>query len=476
MDTPTHFRKTGKARRTARSRVLIATVLAVGLGMTALPGSHPAEAASKSRRKVTTKKRTSVPVDFGIRFTQDAQAVTAGQTATYTFDVSSSSSFSGIVVFDLPNLTDRFTGRVITDSSTSGRLEITVPPFATTNSGVFLLRGRSGALAREAGFRLNVTARPVPVTTTIPPTASTTAAPQFTLVPDVLSRSGRPGDQQQFGVAVNRIGGFSGPVAFRLDGLPSGATATFSPNPTTQGTVLYVTPSAATPSGTYLLSIVGEAGSTARATAVVLVVQRTGDFSLGLAPLSVTVPAGNDALAAVNVLPRAGAKSAFAPDVAFTATGLPSGASVIFDPNPSNGLTTIRIRTQAATPAGTSKILITGTSASVARSILLTLVVERGTVGGFAIKAQPESATVAPGAETTYNVAIAPSGGFASTISFQVKGLPPFATASVIAQTPTSATIKVTTAITTPTGTFPLQLSGTAGALAATVQVALVVD
>ena len=120
-------------------------------------------------------------------------------------------------------------------------------------------------------------------------------------------------------------------------------------------------------------------------------------------------------------------------------------------------------------------MLITGTSASVARSIVLTVVVEKSTVGGFAISALPPSATVAPGAEVTYNVTIAPGGGFSSTIGFQVKGLPPFATASVVSQTPTSVVVKVSTGITTPTGSFPLQITGTAGSLSATVQVGLVV-
>ncbi len=457
----------------ARKRVALALVLSAGLALAAMPGTPEASAARRSRRRITTTK--NVPVDFGIRFIQDAQAVTAGETATYTFDVSSSSSFNGIVVFDLPNLTDRFTGRVISESPTRGRLELTVPPFANTNSGVFLLRGRSGQMERQANFRLNVTARPVVTTTTVAPTASTTVAPQFTLVPDVLSRSAASGEQQQYGVTVNRIGGFSGAVDFRLDGLPAGASSNFSPSPTTQSTVLYVTPSAATPSGTYLLSIVGQAGSTTRATAVLLVVRRTGDFALGLAPLSVTVPAGNDAVAAVNVLRRAGSTSPFAPDVAFTATGLPSGASVIFDPNPSNGLTTIRVRTQPTTPVGTTKITIVGTSASVTRTIVMSLVVEKSTVGGFALAAQPESQTVAPGADTTYTVAIAPSGGFSSSITLGLKGLPPFATATVVSQTATSASIKVSTGITTPTGSFPLQISGTAGNLSATVQVTLVV-
>ena len=474
MDTPIRSQRTSLTRQRHRARAVVACVVAAGLMLTTVAETRSASAATKSRRRVTVKPKAKVPVDFGIAFVRDAQDVTAGETATYTFDTSASSSFRGIVVFDLPNLTDRFTGRVISESASRGRLEITVPPFATTNSGVFVLRGRGGGLDRQAAFRLNVTARPVATTTTAPPSVSTTVAPQFTLVPEVLTRSSAPGEQQQFGVVVNRIGGFSGPVNFRLEGLPAGATSSFSPSPTTQSTVLYVSPSAATPSGTYLLSIVGEAGSTTRATAVVLVVRRTGDFALGLAPLSVTVPAGNDAVAAVNVLPRAGSGTPFAPDVTFTANGLPTGATVVFDPNPSNGLTTIRIRTQATTPVGARKITITASSGTVARAIVLNLVIEKSTVGGFGISAQPQSATVAPGAETTYNVSIAPSGGFSSTISMQVKGLPPFATATVTSQTPTSATIKVTTAITTPTGSFPLQISGTAGSLSATVQVALV--
>ena len=477
MDTPTGSQQPSLTQKRHRARAVVACMVAGGLMLTAVAETQSASAATKSRRRVTvkTKARAKVPVDFGITFVRDAQDVTAGETATYTFDTSASSSFSGIVVFDLPNLTDRFTGRVISESSSRGRLEITVPPFATTNSGVFVLRGRGGGLDRQAAFRLNVTARPVATTTTAPPSAATTVAPQFTLVPEVLTRSAAPGEQQQFGVVVNRIGGFSGPVNFRVEGLPTGTTSSFSPDPTTQSTVMYVSPSAATPSGTYLLSIVGQAGSTTRATAVILVVRRTGDFALGLAPLSVTVPAGNDAVAAVNVLPRAGSGTPFAPDVTFTATGLPTGATVVFDPNPSNGLTTIRIRTQATTPVGARKINIVGTSGTVARSIVLSLVVEKSTVGGFGISAQPQSATVAPGAETTYNVTIAPSGGFSSTIALQVKGLPPFATATIASQTPTSATIKVSTAITTPTGSFPLQISGTAGALSATVEVALVV-
>ena len=71
---------------------------------------------------------------------------------------------------------------------------------------------------------------------------------------------------------------------------------------------MYITPSDTTPSGTYLLSVVAQAGSTVRAIAVELIVTRTGDFGLSLAPSTVSVPAGNDAVSAINVL-KVGATS-----------------------------------------------------------------------------------------------------------------------------------------------------------------------
>ena len=458
----------------------LVAVLTLGcLGATPLASSSAAtrKTAKPAKSKVKPKPKVTlaIPADFDVRFVQDAQAVTAGETATYTLDVLPSKTFQGAVVFDFANLTDRFTGRVIAQSATRLRLDITVPPFANTNSGVFILRGRSGDTTKEALFRLNVTARPQPTTTTAPPSASTTVAPQFTLAATDTTKTVAPGAAAQYAIAVNRSGGFAGTVDLRVDGLPTGVNAVFAPTPTDGASALTVTPSATTPSGSYLLSVIGQAGSTTRAVAVQLIIRRIGDFSLSLAPTAVTIPAGNDAVAAVNVIPLAGSTSAFAPDVTFTATGLPTAAGVLFDPNPSNGLTTMRVQTSAAAPSGTYKVTLTGTSGSFVHSVVLTVVVEKGTVGGFGISATPTSAPVAPGAAATYTVAITPSGGFSSTINFAVKNLPPFATATVTQQTAAQATISVATSAATPMGNFPLQITGTSGSLSATVQVSLVV-
>ena len=243
--------------------------------------------------------------------------------------------------------------------------------------------------------------------------------------------------------------------------------------------MLYVTPSGSTPSGTYLLSIVGLAGSTTRAAAVQMIVRRNGDFTLSLAPTSVSVPVGNDAVSAINVSPRVGSTSPIPPDVTFTASGVPAGMVVLFDPNPSNGLTTVRVRVPVGMSLGSKKLTITGTSGPVAQNVTLTVVVLKSTTGGFGLSASPPSLTVTPGAEVNYSLAIVPAGGFASPIDLVVKNLPPFSTATIVGQTATAATVKIATSTgaagTTPTGTFPLQITGTSGSLSATVQVNLVV-
>lgn len=457
--------------RSRKSRRHIAAVLLAAATLAGLSVSAP----SASAARIPTVIRRVTP-NFGLRFVEDVQAVTAGETATYRFDVSSTSTFKGAVIFDLPNLTDRFTGQVFAESATRIRLELTVPPLANTNSGVFLLRGRSGLLSRQAMFRLNVTARPVPTTTTTLAPPVVTTPPQFTLALDVASRSGLPGEQQQYGINVNRPGGFGGPIAFQVDGLPTGTTASFSPNPTLASTVLYMTPTATTPSGSYPISIIASAGSTVRVTSVLLVVRRNGDFNLGVAPSLVTVPRGNDAVAGLNVLRRNGSAAA-TPDVTFTASGLPAGATAFFDPNPSNGLGTVRIRTSRGTPIGTYNVIISGRSGTFAMSIALRVaVVERVSTGGFGLSASPVNVPVAPGGSALVTVAITPTSGFTAPIAFRVNGLPQFASFALVSQTTTSAVIRVTTGATTPSGSSTLQIIGESGTLSATVEVVLAVS
>jgi subtilisin family serine protease len=82
----------------------------------------------------------------------------------------------------------------------------------------------------------------------------------------------------------------------------------------------------------------------------------------------------------------------------------------------------------------------------------------------FSLTATPSSATVTAGNSASFNVTSAPSGGFASNITLSVSGLPAGATAG-FATNPIgpsgSSQMTVTTAATTPAGTFTLTITGT---------------
>src|SRR4029077_2437395 len=92
-----------------------------------------------------------------------------------------------------------------------------------------------------------------------------------------------------------------------------------------------------------------------------LVVKPSTFFTLGVSPSSQTVSQGSGTSYAVSITPTGG----FTGSVALTLSGLPSGATGSFAPNPATGTSsTLNITTVASTPAGSYPLTIIGTSAS----------------------------------------------------------------------------------------------------------------
>ncbi|HEV7505311.1 MAG TPA: hypothetical protein VGS07_10400 [Thermoanaerobaculia bacterium] len=69
------------------------------------------------------------------------------------------------------------------------------------------------------------------------------------------------GTTATYTVAVNRTGGFTNPVTLSVTGLPSGATATFSPNPATGSSSTLTVRVRILPRGTFTLTVTGTGGS-----------------------------------------------------------------------------------------------------------------------------------------------------------------------------------------------------------------------
>ncbi len=95
----------------------------------------------------------------------------------------------------------------------------------------------------------------------------------------------------------------------------------------------------------------------------------------------------------------------------------------------------------------------------------------------FSVTASPASQSVTQGNGTSYTVTVTPSGGFTGTVSLTLSGLPAGATGTFNpASLPSgNSTLSITTSSTTPTGTFPLTISGTSGSTTHTASVNLVV-
>jgi hypothetical protein len=107
------------------------------------------------------------------------------------------------------------------------------------------------------------TATPV-ATPTATATATPTPAPNFTLSVSPSSRSvSRFGGTANYTVTITRTNGFNSPVTLSVTGLPSGASATFTPNPATTSSTMVVTVPLTAARGTFTLTVKGVGGTPA---------------------------------------------------------------------------------------------------------------------------------------------------------------------------------------------------------------------
>jgi hypothetical protein len=216
--------------------------------------------------------------------------------------------------------------------------------------------------------------------------------------------------QNQIGAAL--LSGTTQTVGFTVSGIPAGANASFSSGSCGPAcsTILTVTTSGSTPAGTFPLIVTGTGGGKSRSTSFNLnVTDVPFDFSLSNTG-NKSVVAGS---ATTNTI-TATLSSGSAQSLAFSASGLPVGASASFS-SPSCSPTcssTLTINTTAGTtPAGTSTITVSAIGGGVTRSTTFDLTVSLPTVvtptitpngGGFSGSVQVALASATAGASIRY--------------------------------------------------------------------------
>jgi len=391
-----------------------------------------------------------------------AQGSSGNSTITSTVTGGFNSPISLSATGQPTGVTVSFNPSVITGAGTS-TMTMTVGASVTTGSYSITVTGTGGGQTHTTTVTLVVTA---------------TSSPNFSISASPSSQTVTAGNGTSYTATVTPSGGFTGSVTFSASGLPSGANATFSPNPVSGGSgnsTMSVTTSSSTPAGTYTLTITGASGGIAHSTTVSLVMNSASsqNFSISASPSSQTVTAGATTSYTATVTPSGG----FTGSVTLSASGLPSGANATFSTNPisgGSGSSTMNVSTSSSTPTGSYTLTITGTSGSLTHSTTVTLV-----VNSFSISASPASQTVTRGNSTTYTVTVAAMNGFNGTVMFRVRGLPSNASATFNPSSLTSqgtSTLTISTNSSTSTGTFSLRIRGTSGGATRSTTVQLVVQ
>ena len=190
--------------------------------------------------------------------------------------------------------------------------------------------------------------------------------PDFTVSAVPSSQTVAPGGSTSYTVTSTPQYGYARDTTLSVSGLPSGATAGFSPSTIAGGsgsaTLNVATGTAAV--GTYPLTISETDGSLTHTTGVQLVVKAPApDFSLSAAPMALSIPRGSSGQTTVSVTPVNG----FSAGVGLKMSVQPSSSRISGSFNPPTASATgnwqskLTITANSRTTKGTYTVTVTGT-------------------------------------------------------------------------------------------------------------------
>jgi len=316
-------------------------------------------------RLASFKFSTCVPVtpDFSISATPSSQTVTQGGSTTYTATITALNGFTGNVSFSSSGLPTGATATFNPTSVTnSGSSTVTVTTATTTPTGTYTLTftGTSGSTVHSTTVTLVVNSN----------------APDFSISATPASQTVTQGGSTTYTATITAINSFGGVVTFSASGLPTGATATFSPTTVTGSgsSTMTVTTASSTPAGTSTITITGTSGSTVHSTTVTLVVNSPSDFTISATPASLTVARGTRGNYTVTI----GAVGTFSGTVTLSVSGLGTGTQARFNPTTitTSGTSTLTVGPSSTATKGTFTLTITGTSGSLVHSNTVPLIVD----------------------------------------------------------------------------------------------------
>jgi hypothetical protein len=299
---------------------------------------------------------------------------------------------------------------------------------------------------------------------------ASTANPSFTLSATPSAMNVVQGGSGTSTITITPQNGFSGSVTFAASGLPSGVSASFAPNPAQGGSVLTIATNGTAGAGSFAVTVTGTSGSLTATTTVSVTVVASANFTLSATPGNLTIAQGTGATTTITVTPLNG----FGGNVNLTASGLPSGVTASFIPNPTATSSTLTLSAGSGAATGTFNVTVSGTSGSLTNTTTISLTVTLAP--NFSISASPSSLMVRRGGTANTTITITALNGFAGSVSLSASGLPKGVTATFTPNPATgSSKLTFSAAAKASIGTSNVTITGVSGSLAHTTRITLTV-
>jgi len=227
---------TGTSTLTLTAAVYVATPGTYNLTITGTAGAQTAK---------TTLVLTVATPGFTVSSAISSAAFFQGSSLTSTITVLPASGFSGSVTLAASGLPAGVTASFSPNpTATTSVLTLTASSTAALVQTFVTISGTSGAETATCTIDIEIVA----------------PSPSFTLGLAPSSLGIPQGSSAASTVSVIALNGFNSSVNLAAYSLPSGVTASFSPNPTTGTSLLTLTASSAAPTGTYGVIIAGTQG------------------------------------------------------------------------------------------------------------------------------------------------------------------------------------------------------------------------
>jgi hypothetical protein len=225
-----------------------------GFGEPQAAGSFTNSALKGTYAGFTTNPAMFGVVVFSGEFTADGASPTGNITGTE--DIGASSGPNPGVAFNATYS--------VSPSPTNGRGTMTVTSGSGGNAVVYMI-----STSKFVGVSLS---DPNPAILIFEQSSPPPTAPNYTVSASPTSLTMTQGGNGESAITITPQNGFSSSVSLSASGLPSGVTASFSPNPATTTSTLTLTAGSAATTGTVTVTITGTSGTLTNTTTITLTV------------------------------------------------------------------------------------------------------------------------------------------------------------------------------------------------------------